>query len=131
MAAVSRGISELVITVEGPFAYAHSIQTGYFTGKDGVRVDLAVRVGDVLKLIEECLTVLGFEAERARKAVSPLRHTHDLRSKLKSHAGGEGATAAKKIALTDFGSYQKHFRTLCQECDESMGVIVEAFKKLA
>jgi ketosteroid isomerase-like protein len=40
-------VSELAITVEGPVAYAHSIQTGYFTGKDGARIDLAVRVSDV------------------------------------------------------------------------------------
>jgi ketosteroid isomerase-like protein len=40
-------LSELAITVEGPVAYAHSIQTGYFTGKDGTRIDLAVRVTDV------------------------------------------------------------------------------------
>ncbi len=44
-------MSDLSITVVGPFAYAHNIQTGYFTSKDGARIDLAVRVTDVLRKI--------------------------------------------------------------------------------
>jgi ketosteroid isomerase-like protein len=48
---IDNNISELNITVVGPVAYAHNIQTGYFTGKDGARLDWAVRVTDVLRKI--------------------------------------------------------------------------------
>jgi ketosteroid isomerase-like protein len=45
-------MSDLAITIAGPVAYARNIQTGYFTGKDGSRVDLAVRVTDVLRKVK-------------------------------------------------------------------------------
>jgi len=45
-------MSDLAITIAGPVAYARNIQTGYFTGKDGARVDLAVRVTDVLRKVK-------------------------------------------------------------------------------
>jgi ketosteroid isomerase-like protein len=48
---IDNNISELNITVVGPVAYARNIQTGYFTGKDGSRLNWAVRVTDVLRKI--------------------------------------------------------------------------------
>jgi ketosteroid isomerase-like protein len=48
---IDNNISELNITVVGLVAYARNIQTGYFTGKDGSRLDWAVRVTDVLRKI--------------------------------------------------------------------------------
>jgi len=45
-------MSELAITVAGPVAYSRNIQTGYFTAKDGSRIDLAVRVTDVLRKVK-------------------------------------------------------------------------------
>jgi uncharacterized protein (TIGR02246 family) len=45
-------MSDVAITVVGPVAYARNIQTGYFTGKDGSRTDLAVRVTDVLRKVK-------------------------------------------------------------------------------
>lgn len=45
-------MSDVAITVVGPVAYARNIQTGYFTGKDGSRIDLAVRVTDVLRKVK-------------------------------------------------------------------------------
>lgn len=83
-----------------------------------------------LKLVEECLVALGFDEDDAKKAVAPLRTTHDLRSKLKGHASGEDALAIKRKALTDYATYNKHFHVLCAECDEAIRTIKEAFKKL-
>jgi ketosteroid isomerase-like protein len=45
-------ISDLDITVVGPVAYSHSIQTGQFTGKDGSKMDLVVRVTDVYRKLK-------------------------------------------------------------------------------
>jgi ketosteroid isomerase-like protein len=49
--ALSNKISEQSITVVGSVAYGHNIQTGYFTRKDGSRVDVVVRVSDVYRKI--------------------------------------------------------------------------------
>jgi ketosteroid isomerase-like protein len=49
---IDNNISELDITVVGPVAYARNIQTGYFTGQDGTRLNWAVRVTDVLRKIK-------------------------------------------------------------------------------
>lgn len=48
---LSNAISEQSITLVGPVAYGHNIQTGYFTRKDGSRVDVVVRVTDVYRKI--------------------------------------------------------------------------------
>jgi len=45
-------ISDLDITVVGPIAYGHSIQTAQFTGKDGSKIDLVVRVTDVYRKLK-------------------------------------------------------------------------------
>ena len=82
-----------------------------------------------LKLVEECLIGVGFAEDGARNIVAPLKRVHDLRSKLKGHAGPE-AVAIRQQALTEHGSYNKHFRVLCGECDESLRTIREGFKKL-
>jgi uncharacterized protein (TIGR02246 family) len=49
---LSNAISEQSITVVGTVAYGHNIQTGYFTRKNGSRVDVAVRVTDVYRKIK-------------------------------------------------------------------------------
>lgn len=46
---LSNAISEQSITVVGSVAYGHNIQTGFFTKKDGTRVDLVIRVTDVYR----------------------------------------------------------------------------------
>jgi hypothetical protein len=81
-----------------------------------------------LKLVEECLIALGYEADHAHKIVGPLFETHDLRSKLKGHPAGEEALALRKAALAEHGTLAKHFRAICCKCDESMRAITEAFK---
>jgi len=50
--AVHYSMSEVSITVVGPLAYAHNIQTGYFTDKNGSHLDAVVRVTDVLRKID-------------------------------------------------------------------------------
>jgi ketosteroid isomerase-like protein len=45
-------MSELNISVVGPVAYTRNVQSGYFTRKDGSRLDVAVRVTDVLRKIK-------------------------------------------------------------------------------
>jgi hypothetical protein len=81
-----------------------------------------------LKLIEECLTALGFEDAHARSITAPMHNLHFLRSKLKGHAQGEDAPAIRKEAVAQHGSYAKHFRALCGDCDEGIRAIAEQFK---
>jgi ketosteroid isomerase-like protein len=44
-------LSEQNITVAGPVAYVHNVQTGQFTRKDGSKLDTVVRVTDVYRKI--------------------------------------------------------------------------------
>lgn len=81
-----------------------------------------------LKLIEECLMALRFEEEHARSVTAPMHELHFLRSNLKGHASGEGATAIRKEVIAQYGSHGKHFRALCGECDEGVRTIAEQFK---
>jgi hypothetical protein len=81
-----------------------------------------------LKLIEECLMALGFEEAHARSITAPLHNLHSLRTKLKGHAPGEDAPNIRKEAIAQHGSYGKHFRALCGECDEGVRTIAEQFK---
>ena len=81
-----------------------------------------------LKLAEECLIGLGFEDDDARQVMSPLREIHDLRNKVKGHAAGKDAAAIKTQILADCGSYHKHFRSLCERCDQSLRTLAKAFK---
>ena len=81
-----------------------------------------------LKLIEACLVGLGFEDEHARQIMSPFYEIHNLRSKLKGHTSGQEAKMIKRDSLANFGSFHKHFKHLCAECDESLATIIEAFE---
>ncbi len=80
-----------------------------------------------LGLIECCLRGFGVEANSAKAAVAPLRTLHNLRSKMKGHAGGSDARELRQRALDEHGSYRDHFRNLCAECDVAMRRITEAF----
>ena len=42
-------MTDLKITVVGPQAYGHNIQSGFFTRRDGSKLDLVVRVTDVYR----------------------------------------------------------------------------------
>ena len=48
---VDNKLTDLSITTAGSMAYAHNIQTVAFTAKDGSKVNLVVRVSDVLRKI--------------------------------------------------------------------------------
>ncbi len=83
-----------------------------------------------LQLVQEGLIALGYEAVEARRIVSPLRTAHDLRSKLKGHASGKAATEIKRQVVADHQTYRQHFPVLCQQCDESLRELMEAFKNI-
>lgn len=83
-----------------------------------------------LKLTEECLIGLGFEADHASTLLAPLRELHDRRSKLKGHVAGQEAAEIKRKAVADFGSYKGHFRALARSCDESIRTIAEALANI-
>ena len=44
-------LTNLEVTVVGPVAYTHNIQSVYFTGPDDSRINLSVRVTDVLRKV--------------------------------------------------------------------------------
>jgi hypothetical protein len=79
-----------------------------------------------LVLVTRCLQGLGFDEEHAKSTVSPLRALHNLRSKLKGHAGGSEADGIRRSELAKHGSFRQHFRIFCGECDVAMQRIVEA-----
>ncbi len=83
-----------------------------------------------LKLIEEILVAIGFEEDHSREIMTPFHTVHNLRSVLKGHTTGSEAEKIKKEALTAYGSFRKHFEKICSDCDESIGIITEAFKEL-
>lgn len=81
-----------------------------------------------LKLIEECLVGVAFDEDHARRILGPFHDVHNLRSKLKGHTSGQEAAQIRKDALRDFGSFRKHFENLCTRCDDSLKMIINAFK---
>ena len=81
-----------------------------------------------IMLIAECLIGINFEEEDARQTISSFREIHNLRSKVKGHTSGQEADILRKTALQKFGSFRKHFEYLCAECDESLDVLINAFK---
>ena len=81
-----------------------------------------------LKLIEECLVGVDFDEDHARQIIDPFRKIHHLRSKLKGHTFGQEAEMIRKTSLAKFGSFHKHFEHICAECDESLEIVIEAFK---
>jgi hypothetical protein len=96
----------------------------------------AVELGEIplaidgsLVLLARCLQGLGFDEEHAKSTVSPLSTLHYLRTKLKGHVGGSEADGIRKSALETHGSFRKHFRMLCGECDEAMQRIIETLSQ--
>ena len=81
-----------------------------------------------LKLIEECLIGMGFNEDHAHEIMTPFHDVHNLRSLLAAHAWGSEATESSKKAIQEFGNYREHYRHLCEKCDESLEIIIEAFK---
>jgi hypothetical protein len=83
-----------------------------------------------LMLIEAYLGAASPEATEAQNIVAPLKELHELRSKLKGHAVGRSTLSKiRQKALNQHGSYKKHFRALCQRCDESLRRIENIVKE--
>jgi hypothetical protein len=81
-----------------------------------------------LQLVEECLQALGYDEERVKELVAPLRKLRNLRSKLKGHASRDSAIEIRKEVLTNHQTYRKHFESICSACTDSIQGIIEAFK---
>lgn len=81
-----------------------------------------------LALVEKCLIGLGFESDHAREIASPLHEIRNLRNKLKGHPTGNTAKSIKSNVLKEFGTYTKHFKHLCTECDEALKIITTALR---
>ena len=80
-------------------------------------------------MIQECLVGYGFELEHAEQIIAPLEELHILRSKLKGHASGNDAVKLKQKAIKDFRSYNRHFRNLCSDNDQSISAVGKAFEE--
>jgi hypothetical protein len=81
-----------------------------------------------LKLIEECLVGFGFDEDHARQILGSFHDVHNLRSKVKGHISGQEAKQIRQDLLKSFGTFRKHFEDLCFRCDESLEIIINAFK---
>jgi hypothetical protein len=79
-----------------------------------------------LGLLEACLMQYGFDEERAREILKPLRELHDLRTKVKGHASGAEAKTIRQSAIRKFGSLAQHYRDLVTRCDESLDALTTA-----
>ncbi|MGH9427553.1 MAG: hypothetical protein ACRD2L_14775, partial [Terriglobia bacterium] len=74
-----------------------------------------------LKLTEEVLLGLGYDADQVQEILAPLRELSALRNKVSAHASDAEAKKRKKQILKEHGSFVVHFRSLCKSCDETMG----------
>lgn len=82
-----------------------------------------------LKLVEECLMGLGWDEERAREVTEPMHRLHYYRSKVKAHSKGKEESQLRKAVLREHGSYGRHFRALCTDCDVALRTIHDALSK--
>ena len=64
-----------------------------------------------LKLLEQCLIYSGVDEDRAKQIILPLRKLHNLRSK-SSHTKSKDMSKLSKQAISDHGSYYKHYNYL-------------------
>jgi hypothetical protein len=80
-----------------------------------------------IKLAEECLLGLGLEKSDASEIVAPLKTVRDLRTKLKGHAPGTEAMTIRQRILQEYGSFRKHFLSLCTHCDSTLRRLSEIF----
>lgn len=78
-----------------------------------------------LKLLQEVLLAGGLDEDEATEIMSPLRTTHELRSKTKGHAAESEKAALVKKAKTDHGSLPAHFRALVTSVEESFDRLIE------
>ncbi len=81
-----------------------------------------------LNLLEVILVALDLEEKHVKKIMEPFRVVHKLRS-IKAHTSRTKAEIARKNALKEHGSFKKHFENICVDCDKSVGIITEEFKR--
>lgn len=78
-----------------------------------------------LKLISEVLLHAQVNEEEATAVVAPLKSLHDLRSKMKGHAGGSDAKALRNAMIDKHGDLKSHFRALADDCDRAIALMAE------
>ena len=83
-----------------------------------------------LKLIEAIIIKDGFEKDHAKEIMSPFHIVHNLRTKLKGHAVGSDAKTERRNAISEFGSYKRHFEKLCADCDKSLEIVTNAMERI-
>ena len=102
-------------------------ETGWLKTKASELDTTALPTDGSLVLTQWCLRGLGFDEQRAKNIVAPLRELHNLRSKLKGHVAGTGAEELRQRALDLHGTYRKHFQDLCSRADTAMRELASAF----
>lgn len=65
-----------------------------------------------IALLEKLLS--GSTNNGAATRLTGLRSVQDLRSKAKGHASGSAADALAQAAISEFGSFSEHFRSVCR-----------------
>lgn len=78
-----------------------------------------------LKLIGEVLLHAQVNEEEATAVMAPLKSLHDLRSKMKGHAGGSDAKVMREALIAKHGDLKSHFRALADDCDRAIALMVE------
>ena len=97
----------------------------YFKSKaEAVGITVEPQWGS-LKLISEVLLHAQVNEEEATAVVVPLKSLHDLRSKMKGHAGGSDAKANHEALIAQHGDLKSHFRALTDGCDRAIALMVE------
>lgn len=78
-----------------------------------------------LKLIGEVLLHAQVNEEEATAVMAPLKSLHDLRSKMKGHAGGSDAKVMREALIAKHGDLKSHFRALADDCHRAIALMVE------
>lgn len=78
-----------------------------------------------IKLLQEILIGSGISESIAVEILNPLKHTHDLRSKVNSHSSSEKDTLVKQAKI-EHGSLAMHFRNLASDVQMSFNRIIES-----
>lgn len=99
------------------------LNRSYFKAKaEAVGITVDSQWGS-LKLISEVLLHAQVNEEEAKAVVAPLKRLHDLRSKMKGHAGGSGAKAIRVALIAQHGDLKSHFRALADDCDRAIALM--------
>ena len=69
-----------------------------------------------IKLVEACLMGMKRDTEEAKSKLSSLHRLHNHRNKLIAHASGESAKDLRSAAISGFGTYNRHYTHMVEEC---------------